>query len=137
LENIQKAIQRLTGHIAQLPPQHSAIKIEGMRSYHRLRENIPLDLPVRWVHIYEFELVDYQWPLIQFRIKCSRGTYIRAIARDLGDLLGCGGYLTKLERTSIGPYHIAESDHSLIGLSTGKSRMLKEKVMAAHPELIF
>lgn len=136
-EEVREGVNQLTGQIPQVPPQHSAVKIEGMRSYHRLRENIPLDLPVRWVDIYEFEIQHYEWPYLQFRIRCSKGTYIRAIARDLGDMLGCGGYLTALCRTAIGPYTLEHADSSILEWTTGKSRRLKEKVILAHPEITF
>lgn len=112
-EEIQKAIKELTGQIEQIPPTYSAIKIKGKKMYEAAREGKPLIAPPRKVTVFAFECIGPIGPIgpmpqgpISFhvRIHCSSGTYIRALARDLGAKLGVGGYVSELRRTAIGPY---------------------------------
>lgn len=112
-EAIETAMKSLTGDILQIPPMHSAIKIGGKKLYELARKGIEIDRPPRPVTISRFELttplppapcpLPFTLPVI---IDCSSGTYIRAIARDLGEKLGTAGYLTQLRRTAIGQYGI-------------------------------
>lgn len=106
-ETIQAAIPPFLGAIEQLPPAYSAIKIGGKKMYEAAREGKPLEAKPRPVTIHEMTLTtDYQTPHIHVHIHCSTGTYIRAIARDLGVALGTGGYVEELRRTSIGPFSL-------------------------------
>lgn len=103
-EMVEEAMKKFTGDIMQVPPIHSAIKKEGKRSYDLARAGKEVVLDARPVTIGEFELVSFQLPEIHFRVLCSTGTYIRSLANDLGQELGCGGYLSKLRRTKIGNF---------------------------------
>lgn len=113
-DKLLTALQKLTGQLMQLPPMHSAIKIGGKKLYELARQGVEIERPPRPVTISLFELVAVpntaSTPLtITCRIRCSSGTYIRALARDLGELLGTGGYLTALQRTAIGPFLVDEA----------------------------
>lgn len=103
-KQIQEATIAFTGTIQQIPPMHSAIKIGGKRAYEFARQGKLIELKQREVEIRIFEISRIQLPEISFRIVCSRGTYIRSIARDFGDALGVGAYLSELCRTRIGTY---------------------------------
>jgi tRNA pseudouridine55 synthase len=111
LEAVRAGAAALTGPIQQVPPAVSAIKVGGQRSYKLAREGAPPVLPARTVTVGSFvitgarpmgELMD-----VDAAVTCSSGTYVRALARDLGDGLGVGGHLTMLRRTRVGPYHIS------------------------------
>jgi tRNA pseudouridine55 synthase len=105
-EKIVSAAKIFSGEMAQIPPSYSSISVAGVRAYKKAREGEIFQLQPRTVHVYEFELTQINIPEINFRIRCSKGTYIRSIAHDLGKKLGCGGYLTELRRTKIGEYKI-------------------------------
>lgn len=96
------------GNIHQTPPSYSAIWIDGKRAYDLARKGQELDIKSKERRIDEFEILDYNWPIMTARIVVSHGTYIRSLARDLGEKLGTGGYLEKLERTEMG--HIKLQD---------------------------
>ncbi|MEG1499218.1 MAG: tRNA pseudouridine(55) synthase TruB [Bacteroidales bacterium] len=98
------AIQKLTGEILQIPPVFSAVKVDGKRAYEYARKKEELKLLPKSIHIYEFELTRIALPEIDFRVVCSKGTYIRSLAKDFGEILGCGAYLSALRRTRIGEY---------------------------------
>src|SRR5690554_2762283 len=87
-EEVLDGISSFIGHIDQVPPIYSAIKIGGKKLYEYARENIAVEIPVRKVRVHEIELLDYDFPLIRLRVLCSKGTYIRSICNDLGDKLG-------------------------------------------------
>ena len=106
---IEAAIQPLIGTIQQLPPAFSALKIAGRPAYKMARRGQPVDLAPRTVVVYGIDILSYDWPFLRLRIDCGRGTYVRAIARDLGELLGVGGYLTELRRTRVGEFRIEDS----------------------------
>ena len=108
-EAVNNALNAFAGEILQRPPAYSALKVGGRRAYDVARKGQAVELEPRKVKVYGVELLTYEWPLAQVRIDCGRGTYIRAIARDLGAALGVGGYLTQLRRTRIGIYDIANS----------------------------
>jgi tRNA pseudouridine55 synthase len=101
---IEQRLATMIGDVSQRPPTYSAIKINGRRACDRVRQGQEIELQPRIVRIYAIELLAYAWPDLQVRIDCGRGTYIRSIARDLGESLGIGGYLTQLRRTRIGSY---------------------------------
>lgn len=103
-DEISKAIEDLTGKIMQIPPIYSARKIKGKRLYELARKNIEVQPEPKEVEVYEFNIVKYMPPFLSFSIKCSKGTYIRSLARDLGAKLFVGGYLYELRRDSIGKY---------------------------------
>jgi tRNA pseudouridine55 synthase len=104
-----EAAKNLTGKISQLPPMHSAIKIGGKRAYKFARQGQEVELQPRPVEILVFEVTEFNPPEVSFRIVCSKGTYIRSIARDFGEALGVGAYLSHLCRTRIGPYMVSDA----------------------------
>jgi tRNA pseudouridine55 synthase len=102
LEVVQSQLARLIGKIDQIPPAYSAIQQNGKRLYDLARQGIAVNVPVRQVEIYDISVLGWhsgQFPEVEVEIACGRGTYIRAIARDLGQILGVGGTLAALERT--------------------------------------
>jgi tRNA pseudouridine55 synthase len=105
-EAILYASTKFKGVIQQVPPLHSAIKVDGKRAYKFARKGKDIELKPREVTILEFEITHIQKPEISFRIVCSKGTYIRSIARDFGNELGVGAYLTELCRTRIGEFKL-------------------------------
>lgn len=105
-DRIAAALTLFQGTIDQIPPVISAVKIGGRRSYALARSGKAPDLKARSVQVYSLRLLSEQPPEIDVEISCSRGTYIRAIARDVGRRLGWGGALAQLRRTAIGPYHV-------------------------------
>jgi tRNA pseudouridine55 synthase len=105
LAQIRAAAGRFVGDILQRPPAYSAMKVGGRRSYDLAREGELVRHEARPVRVYAIEILAYDWPLLRVRIDCGRGTYVRSIARDLGETLGVGGFLTQLRRTRVGPFH--------------------------------
>jgi len=106
---IKKVAAQLTGEIMQVPPAHSAIKIEGKRVYELARQGKEVKLEPRKVTIKEFEITAIEMPVVHFRVVCSTGTYIRSLANDFGQLLGCGAYLSSLCRTRIGEFELKDA----------------------------
>jgi tRNA pseudouridine55 synthase len=92
-----------------LPPLHSAIRGGGKRAYEFARKGQSLELKPRDVEVSTFEITNVSLPEVSFRIVCSKGTYIRSLARDLGEALGVGAYLSELCRTRIGPYRLEDA----------------------------
>lgn len=109
LPDIEAILPRFLGDISQRVPNFSAVKINGERAYKLARAGKTVEMPVRPVHIYELEILDYTWPDLQIRCKVSSGTYIRTLGEDIGKALGVDGYLTSLRRTQIGNYRIEDA----------------------------
>ncbi|MFQ5492418.1 MAG: hypothetical protein ACE5GE_17045, partial [Phycisphaerae bacterium] len=95
--------------IQQVPPAVSAIKVGGQPAYKLQRAGQAPTLRARSAHIYWLVLRRYDWPELDFEMACGRGTYVRALIRDLGQALGTGGCLTALTRTQVGPFHLADA----------------------------
>lgn len=110
MEDLQAAALRLTGPIDQVPPAHSAVKVNGERAYKKARKNIEVKLDPRSITIHDFQLLKVEGADVHFHISCSKGTYIRSIARDFGEILGVGGHLSSLRRTSIGEYQVSDAE---------------------------
>jgi tRNA pseudouridine55 synthase len=108
-EQILQAVEKLKGHQLQTPPMFSAVKVNGKRAYAIARQGETVELKSKPIEIKEFEISRIELPEIDFRIVCTKGTYIRSIARDLGVLLQNGAYLTKLVRTRIGSHLLTEA----------------------------
>ncbi len=108
-EAIEAACTRLTGWIDQRPPAFSAVHVGGQRAYKRARRGEAMEMPVRRVRVDAIEVLGYAWPRLELRVTCGRGTYLRSLARDLGVMLGTGGYLTALRRTAVGPYSVEQA----------------------------
>ena len=105
---VRSALLQFTGEIDQRPPSFSAVKVGGIRAYDLARQGQEVELSHKRITIHELELVSFTPPTLQLRIVCSRGTYIRSLARDLGTALDSGAYLTKLVRTRSG--EISQAD---------------------------
>ena len=112
-EQVAAGIAALTGEIMQVPSSVSAIKVDGVRSYARVRSGDEVKLAPRPITVFEFERGELRYAQdtldVDVRVVCSSGTYIRALARDLGEALGVGGHLTALRRTRVGPYTLADA----------------------------
>ncbi len=125
-ESIEAALPQFVGSVQQQPPTYSALKVGGRRAYQLARQGQSVALAPRTVRIDAIELLDYAAPDARLRIDCGRGTYIRAIARDLGAVLHCGGYLTQLCRTGIGRFTLDQAiDLPLLTDATLKSRLME------------
>ncbi len=107
---LSEACSKLTGEISQVPPVFSAIKVGGERVYQKARRNEDVKLEPRQVFIKSFVLTKVDLPEVHFKIVCSKGTYIRSMARDFGEILGCGAYLKALRRTRIGEFHVDKGE---------------------------
>ena len=106
---VEAALQKLTGLIEQKPPAYSAIKIDGQRAYKMARRGDDVEIPARTVRIDRIGLLEYDWPHLALEIECGKGTYIRSLARQIGEALGTGGHLTELRRTAVGAYTLEHS----------------------------
>ncbi len=115
-ELMENARKQFIGHISQIPPLFSAIKVKGKRAYEAAREGKTLELKPREIEIKEFEIDSLNFPEISFRVICSKGTYIRSIARDFGVAVDSGAYLSELRRTKIGDFSVenAESVENMV-----------------------
>lgn len=97
------------GESEQVPPAHSAIKVDGERLYEKARRGEEVKIKTRKIHIDEFEITDIDFPVVHFRILCSKGTYIRSIAHDFGKRLNSGAYLSSLRRTKSGIFDVKDA----------------------------
>ncbi len=107
--DLQAAAERLSGPQQQVPPVFSAVKIGGKKAYEYARKDKEVVLQPKPVTVYTFELTRIALPEVDFRIVCSKGTYIRSLARDFGELLGCGAHLSALRRTRIGEFDVRDA----------------------------
>ncbi len=107
--DIRAASEALTGTYEQLPPVSSAVKIGGKRAYDYARRDQEVSIKTKTITISEFEITAIRIPEVDFRIVCSKGTYIRALARDFGKALNCGAHITALCRTRIGKYRLEDA----------------------------
>lgn len=110
-EDLQKAAKQLTGELDQVPPAHSAVRIKGERAYVKARQNQEVKIDPRRVTIRRFEITKVDLPDVYFSIDSSKGTYIRSMARDFGELLGVGAHLKSLRRTKIGNYEVKDAEN--------------------------
>lgn len=108
-EDIEGAALEFLGEIDQVPPKYSALKKDGKRYYDYARNGEELEIPSRKTTIEEFEITEVRFPEVDFRIVCSKGTYIRSLANDFGKALGTGAYLSSLRRTKIGGFLVDEA----------------------------
>ena len=103
---ILETTRKFLGEITQIPPIYSAVKKDGERLYNLARKGEQTEIPSRKVHIYEFDITGITMPHVNFRVKCSKGTYIRSLADDFGKALQSGAHLSALRRTKIGAYNV-------------------------------
>jgi tRNA pseudouridine55 synthase len=121
-EDIISATKKFIGEIQQYPPIYSAIKKDGVALYELARRGEEVELKARTITITEFEITKVDLPIVEFRVLCGSGTYIRSLAHDMGQVLDCGAYLSELRRTKIGEYHVKDAvsmEGFLAGLGDG------------------
>jgi tRNA pseudouridine55 synthase len=134
VNDLREALAIWHGEVHQVPPEYSALKVKGRRAYELARAGHSPRLTARPVRIDRIGMLDYSWPRLELEIECGRGTYIRSIARDLGETLGCGGYVETLVRTRIGPFDLAQA----VGpeaLCAGPTTVHLLPALAAVPDL--
>ena len=107
-EVIESKLSAFIGNVEQVPPAFSALKVEGERAHNLARKGTDVKLAARTVRIDSVRILNYEWPFLDVEIDCGKGTYIRSIARDLGEKLGCGGLVQTLRRTHIGPFTVEQ-----------------------------
>jgi tRNA pseudouridine55 synthase len=107
LDQVRPQLASFVGETLQIPPAYSAAKITGRRAYAMARRGEEVSLAARSVTIHAIDLLSYAFPLLELEVRCGKGTYIRALARDLGDRLGCGGYIQTLRRTRVGCFDVS------------------------------
>lgn len=109
LESIKAVLPRFTGRVMQVPPVYSAVKVDGKRAYSYARKGKDVEIKPKALEIREMEIIDWSAPKLTLRVLCSKGTYIRALARDIGEALESGAHLTALRRTRVGDYSIDDA----------------------------
>ena len=108
-KDFEELLKDFIGEIDQIPPAFSAKRIKGQRAYDLARKGFKVDLKPNKVWIFSMEILDWKWPAVSLRVKCGKGTYIRSLAHDLGQRLGCGGYVKELRRTAIGEFRVPDA----------------------------
>lgn len=109
LSEVEKVLKSYIGEINQIPPMYSALKVDGKRLYELARKGIEVEREARKITIYDIELLKYDKPFITIRVKCSKGTYIRSLCKDIGDSLKCGAVMTELVREGSGVFNTENS----------------------------
>lgn len=108
-ERLVSAMASLTGDVEQTPPMASAIKVGGVRLHRLARRGVEVARPARTVKVHSFDLIGYGAETADFRVVCSSGTYVRSLAAELGEKLGCGGHLSRLRRTRVGRFSVGDA----------------------------
>jgi tRNA pseudouridine55 synthase len=135
-EEVEKVFSRFEGSFNQVVPLYSAVKKNGERLYNKARKGEKIEnLPYREVLVKEFELLDFSPPLLEFRCVARRGTYMRSLARDVGEVLGCGAHLSKLIRLRVGPYQIDDS-FKLTDIENGNFKIIEFRKALPHLKTI-
>ncbi len=109
LEKVRSAVAKFEGEIMQRPPAYSAIKVGGKRAYSLARKGEKVEMPKRKVHIYNLEIISYNYPSLKLKVHVGSGTYIRSLAEDIGEALGTGAYCCMLNRLSVGGWKLLDS----------------------------
>ena len=108
-DQVEAAMRALTGDIFQTPPMVSAVKKDGAPLYKLARKGIVVEREPRLIHVYEFTMLRFEPPDVAFRLRCTKGTYVRVLCADVGRALGCGAYLHELRRTNSGPFDVEKA----------------------------
>lgn len=106
---LAETLNSFVGEIEQVPPAYSAVKVDGKRAYELARKGKEVDLKAKTLVVDSINLISCELPWVTFEVVCSKGTYIRALARDIGEKLGCGAHLANLRRTKIGDFNVSEA----------------------------
>ena len=128
IETLQKEANKFLGDQMQIPPMVSAIKINGTPLYKLARKGQTVDRKERFIHLYKFLITEYETPLVWFKVACTKGTYIRTLARDFGQRIGCGGHLSGLRRTISGTFKVSNAT-SLEELTTLSASDLNKRII--------
>lgn len=129
ITDIQSVLSRFHGPQTQIPPMYSALKRDGVPLYKLARQGIEIEREARHIHVYELKMVSFDGAQLVIETKVSKGTYIRVIAEDIGEALGCGAHLTGLRRTATGGYSIADA----VSLTTLENSTLDERDLLLRP----
>lgn len=121
-ENVRETLEKFTGTIQQVPPVFSAVQVDGKRAYNLARKGVAVELKAKELLISEIELLEFSGSEMKIRIVCSKGTYIRALARDIGKALESGAYLTGLRRTRVGNVRVDEALDIQDWLNSGSAK---------------
>ena len=128
LNSIQSIVSGFKGQIDQVPPMYSALKVNGRPLYKLARQGVVLERAPRSVTIYNLDIVEWNSPFLTIRVTCSKGTYIRALARDIGEAAHTGGYLTSLRRLQVGPYQVDDA----VTLSELEDELILDESISVH-----
>jgi tRNA pseudouridine55 synthase len=123
-EQLQETLKSFVGQIEQVPPAYSALKLGGKRAHDLARRGEEVPLAPRTVRVDAVRLLGYEWPFADVEIDCGKGTYIRSIARDLGEKLGCGGLVETLRRTRVGPFTAEQGVEMEVSPDEGRANLL-------------
>lgn len=105
---LEWAVQQFIGEIEQFPPSYSAVRVDGVRAYEMARRGDEVEMKSRKVMVREIEILKAEFPIVELRIVCSKGTYIRSLAHDLGKVCGSGSHLSALRRTRVGDFRVED-----------------------------
>jgi tRNA pseudouridine55 synthase len=132
MTTLDMACAEFVGSINQVPPAFSAVKVGGKRAYDLARRGAEVKLKARPVTIARIDILAYEFPLLELEVRCGEGTYIRSLARDLGERLGCGAYVETLRRVSVGGFDIANAVTLDCDAPSAVARLLPVKAAVAH-----
>lgn len=110
-ELLEQVLQKFTGEIDQIPPVYSAVRVDGVRAYKQARKGKDTEMQARKVYVKEIEILNMEMPVVELRIVCGKGTYIRSLANDIGKACGSGAYLSALRRTAIGGFRVENANN--------------------------
>ena len=128
IQTLQKEANKFLGDQMQIPPMVSAIKINGTPLYKLARKGQTIDRKERFIHLYKFLISEYETPVAWFKVACTKGTYIRTLAHDFGQKIGCGGHLSGLRRTISGTFKVSNAT-SLEELTTLSALDLNKRII--------
>lgn len=134
-EEVQRVIQGFVGEYQQVPPMYSALKVNGKKLYELAREGKTIERKARNVNLYEIAILEIQIPRVRFRVRCSKGTYIRTLCYDIGEKLGCKGCMEKLLRTQVSRFGIEEALTLAKVEELEAAKMLKEYILTVDQVL--
>jgi tRNA pseudouridine55 synthase len=129
---VEDRLREFIGEIDQVPPAFSAAKVTGRRAYDLARRGEEVSLKPRKVRIYGIDVLAYEYPRLELEVRCGKGTYIRSLARDLGERLGCGALIETLRRTRVGPFDAADSVGPDVDAGTAQARLLPLSMAVAE-----
>lgn len=140
-EELCIVVSSFVGDYMQVPPMYSALKVNGKKLYELAREGKTVERKPRPVHFYEIEILDISFPLVRFRVTCSKGTYIRTLCHDIGEKLGCGAAMESLLRTKVGRFTLDDAitlaqTEEAVKKGTIESKILGiEEILAEYPRV--